>query len=202
LTAFAGFATLGPLTNQVVKKESLMSRSLICALMGTALILTPGIAFAAHGKAGLWTVTSQMEMKGMPQMPPEAMAMMKARGMPMPGAPFTTQMCMTQEQVNADKPPAFSNREESCDTKVLTQSPGAMSAQMTCHGRVEGVGHMEMSWRGNEHYEGTYNFKGTAEGRPQDMTTHYSGDFVKADCGSVKPYGRPAGAMSGPPPGR
>ena len=108
-----------------------MSRSLICALLGTALILTPGIAFAAHGRAGLWTVTSQMEMQGMPQMPPEAMAMMKARGMAMPGSPMTTQMCMTQEQVNADKPPAFSNREESCDTKVLSQSPSAMSAQMT-----------------------------------------------------------------------
>ena len=73
-----------------------MSRSLICALMGAALILTPIAAFGAHGRAGLWTVTSTMEMKNMPQMPPEAMAMMKARGMPMPGAPFTTQMCMTQ----------------------------------------------------------------------------------------------------------
>jgi hypothetical protein len=47
---------------------------------------------------------------------------------------------------------------------------------------------MQMSWRGNEHYEGTYNFKGTMQGRPQEMTSHYTGDFVKADCGTVKPY--------------
>ena len=37
----------------MVKKESRMSRSLICALMGTALILTPIAAFGAHGRAGL-----------------------------------------------------------------------------------------------------------------------------------------------------
>ncbi|HZQ40142.1 MAG TPA: DUF3617 family protein, partial [Rhizomicrobium sp.] len=103
-----------------------MSRSLISALMGTALILAPSIAFAAHGRPGLWTITSTMEMKNMPQMPPEAMAMMKARGMAMPGQPFTTQMCMTQEQVNADKPPSVRNDDVSCDTKVLSSTPTAM----------------------------------------------------------------------------
>ena len=175
-----------------------MSRSLITALMGTALILAPVAAMAAHGKAGLWTVTSTMEMPNMPKMPampPEAMAMMKARGMPMPGQPFTTQMCMTQEQVNADKPPAVSNDDVSCDNKIISQSASAMHSQMTCHGRVNGVGDMQISWRGTDHYEGTYSFKGTAEGRPQEMMTHYSGEFVKADCGSVKPY-------AGGPPGR
>lgn len=180
-----------------------MRRPLICTLLGTAVILAPVAAMAAHGRAGLWSVTSTMQMENMPQMPPEAMEMMKARHMPMPGQPFTTQMCMTQEQVNADKPPAYSNREESCDTKVLSQSAGAMHTQVTCHGRVEGVGDMQISWRGTDHYEGTYSFKGTAEGRPQNMTTHYSGDFVKADCGSVRPMGPPPqGSMSGPPQGR
>lgn len=173
-----------------------MSRFRVCALLGAALILVPAAAFAAHGKVGLWTVTSTMEMKDMPPMPPQAVEMMKQRGMPIPGQPFTTQMCMTQEQVNADKPPSFNDRGESCDTKVLSSSPSAMHTQVTCHGRVDGVGDMQISWRGTDHYEGTYSFQGTAGGRPQNMTTHYSGDFVKADCGSVKPYGPP------PPPGR
>ena len=158
--------------------------------IAASLILVPAVALAAHGKAGLWTVTSTMEMSNMPQIPPEALAMMKARHMPIPGSgqPTTTQMCMTQEQVNADKPPAMSNRDESCDTKVLNQSPALIEAQVTCHGRMEGVGRVKISWRGNEHYEGSYNFKGTMEGRPQEMSTHYTGDFVKADCGSVRPF--------------
>jgi hypothetical protein len=178
----------------MAKKDNVMRHSLTCTLMGTALILAPVAAFAAHGKVGLWNVTSTMDMKGMPAMPPEAMEMMKARHMPMPGQPFTTQMCMTQDQVNADKPPSVRNDDVSCDTKVLSSSPGAMHTQVTCTGRVNGTGDMQMSWRGTDHYEGTYSFKGESGGRPQDMTTHYTGDFVKADCGTVKPYG--------PPPGR
>ena len=167
-----------------------MNRSPLSTLIAASLILVPAAALAAHGRVGLWTVTTTMQMSNMPQIPPEALAMMKERHMPILGSgePMTTQMCMTQEQVNADKPPAMSNRDESCDTRVLNQSPAMMEAEVTCHGRMNGVGHMKVSWRGNEHYEGIYNFKGTMEGRPQEVTSRYSGDFVKADCGSVRPF--------------
>jgi hypothetical protein len=172
-----------------------MSRALIYALMGTALVLAPA-AFAAHGKAGLWTISSTTKMPNMPQMqnlPPEAMAMMKARGMQMPGMgqPIVTQICMTQEEVNMDHPPAMRQAGQSCTTKVLSQTATSVNTEVTCHGRVEGVGHAQMSWRGNDHYEGTYNFKGTMEGHVQEINTSYTGDYVKADCGSVKPYGPP-----------
>jgi len=158
------------------------------ASIAAAILLLPAAAFAGHGKAGLWTVTSTMQMGNMPQMPPEAMAMMRSRGMSMPGmAPMTTQICMTVEQVNGDVPPAMHNRGENCTTKLLSQTATSMKSEVTCHGRMEGVGRAEMTWRGNEHYEGTYNFKGMMEGRPQEISTRYSGDFVKADCGAVKP---------------
>ena len=130
-------------------------------------------------------------MANMPAIPPDALAMMKARHMPIPGEPFSTQMCMTQDQVNADKPPAMRNEDVSCDTKVLSATPSAMHPQVPCKGRVNCVVDMQIAWRGTNHYEGTYPFKGTAGGRPQNMSTRYTGDFVKADCGSVKPYGPP-----------
>ena len=170
-----------------------------------ALGLAPVAALAAHGKAGLWTISSTMQMANMPQMPPEAMAMMKSRGMKIPGmggAPMVTQICMTQEQVNTDKLPAMNGREESCTNKVLSQTPTSVTAETTCHGRMDGVGHMQISWRGNEHYEGSYSFKGTMEGHPQEMSTHYTGDFVKADCGAVKPYSARAMPATSPPPPR
>jgi hypothetical protein len=66
-----------------------------------------------------------------------------------------------------------------------------MEAEISCHGHMNGTGHVKVSWRGMEHYEGTYNFKGVMDGRPQEMSTHYSGDFVKSDCGSVRPYMAP-----------
>jgi len=167
-----------------------MNRKFVSGLIATTILLVPAAAWAAHGRPGLWNISTSMEMPNMPQMPPEAMAMMKSRGMSMPGmggAPIVTQICMTQEQVNGDIP-SMNNREENCTTKVLNQTPSSVTAESTCHGRMEGVGRMQMSWRGNEHYEGTYNFKGTMQGRPQEMTSHYTGDFVKADCGAVKPY--------------
>jgi len=158
-------------------------------LIAAAAVLLPVAAFAGHGKPGLWNISTTMQMANMPQMPPEAMAMMKARGMQVPGmgAPIVSQICMTPEQVNGDVPPAMHNRGENCTTKLLSQTATSMKSEVTCHGRMEGVGRAEMTWRGNEHYEGTYNFKGMMEGRPQEISTRYSGDFVKADCGAVKP---------------
>ena len=100
--------------------------------------------------------------------------MMKARGMKDAGLgqPMTSQICMTPEQVNADKPPAMSNRE------VKLRHQGAEPDRQLDAARrspamaaMEGVGHSEMSWRGNEHYEGTYSFKGT-RGRPAAEYEH------------------------------
>jgi hypothetical protein len=164
-----------------------MHHKFVAGLIAATIVLAPAAALAAHGRPGLWNISSTMEAANMPQMPPEAMAMMKSRGMKMPGTqPITSQICMTQEQVNGDKPP-MSNREQSCTTKLLNQTSTSMTSEVTCHGKMEGVGRAEMSWRGNEHYEGTYSFKGSMEGRPQQISTRYTGDFVKSDCGAVKP---------------
>jgi hypothetical protein len=167
-----------------------MHRKYTSALIAAVIGLVPVAAWAAHGKPGLWTISSTMQMANMPQMPPEAMAMMKARGMQIPGmggSPIVSQICMTPEQVSGDVPPAMHRDGENCTGKLLSQTASSMKSEVTCHGRMEGVGHSEMTWRGNEHYEGTYSFKGSMEGRPQEISTHYTGDFVKADCGSVKP---------------
>ena len=167
-----------------------MHRNLTSVLVAAAIGLVPVAAWAAHGKPGLWTISSTMQMANMPQMPPEAMAMMKERGMKIPGmggAPIVSQIFMTPEQVNGDVPPAMHRDGENCTTKLLSQTATSMKAEVTCHGRMEGVGRSEMTWRGNEHYEGTYSFKGSMAGRPQEISTRFTGDFVKADCGSVKP---------------
>ena len=167
-----------------------MHRKLVSGLIAAAVVLAPGAAWAAHGKVGLWTITSTMQMANAPQIPPEVMAMMKKRGvaMPMAGQPFTSQMCMTAEEVNADKPPRMTSREINCETKVLSQSPSAMKSEVVCHGTMEGVGHSEINWSGNEHYAGNYHFKGTMQGRPNEISTTYKGDWIRGDCGSVKPF--------------
>jgi hypothetical protein len=172
-----------------------MHRKLVSGLLGAAVFLAPGAALAAHGKVGLWTITSTMKMANAPQIPPEVVAMMKKRGVnvPQPGQPYVSQMCMTADQVNADKPPAMTTGQISCKTKVLSQSASSMKSEVVCHGEnMDGVGHSEINWNGNEHYMGNYNFKGTTQGQANEISTTYKGDWVKADCGSVKPFKAPA----------
>lgn len=157
------------------------------------LLLAPGAAFAGHGKAGLWNVTSSMTMANMPQMPPQAMAMMKQRGMKMPGMgePMTTQICMTQADVDSGIPPRMNGQGESCQSHVTANAASSVSADMVCSGRMQGTGHLQVSYSSAEHYQGSYSFKGTAQGHPADMTDSFKGDWVKADCGAVKPIARP-----------
>src|SRR3954471_8550247 len=115
-----------------------MKRNLTLALIAAAVGLAPVAAWAAHGKPGLWTISSTMQMANMPQMPPEAMAMMKARGMSIPGmggAPIVSQMCMTPEQVSGDVPPNMNRDAKNCTTKLLSQTATSMKAEVTCHGR-------------------------------------------------------------------
>ncbi len=159
-------------------------------LIGTSviLLLTPGAALAGHGKAGLWNVTNNMSMLNM-QMPPEAMAQMKAMGMKMPGAhSITYQICMTQAQVDSNQLPKM-RKEDGCTTRVTSQTANSMAADMVCNGEMKGSGQLQLSFGGAEHYSGSYHMKGVVDGRPVEAASTFKGDWVKADCGDVKPGG-------------
>lgn len=147
-------------------------------------VMLPGAALAAHGKAGLWTVSSTTEMNM--AMPPEVAARM--REMKMPSNTHTSQMCMSQEEVNSDRPPHIDEASTGCATSLVSSTASAMTAAMTCNGRLKGTGKMQISYSGAEHYRGSYSFTGQVEGNPTRMTTHFKGDWVGANCGDIKPY--------------
>src|SRR5262249_2661632 len=100
----------------------------------------------------------------------------------------TTQMCMSQEEVNSDRPPHVDQRQTGCDTHVVSMSGATMSAEMVCDGAMKGKGHMTIPYTGAEHYQGSYDLKGSVEGNATSMSTSFRGDWVKADCGDVRPY--------------
>jgi hypothetical protein len=160
-------------------------------LSTVALVLVlPGAAFAAHGKAGLWNISTTMSM-AMPQMPPEALAQMKAMGMSMPsGRTFTSQICMTEADVNADKPPSMGNDNMNCKWTNMHVTGSGMTGDLICSGQMTGKGSMQVSYTGNTHYSGQYSFTGSVEGHQQNMKSSFTGDWVKADCGAVKPMMR------------
>ena len=128
-----------------------------------------------------------MDMGGV-QMPPEAMAKMRAMGMKMPSAQtFATQLCMTQAEVDSDKPPPMGRKDSGCTSHIVSQTGTAMTAEMVCNGEMKGTGHMQIAYSSPEHYAGSYSFKGAVNGHEMNSSSSFKGDWVKADCGAVKP---------------
>jgi hypothetical protein len=123
------------------------------------------------------------------QMPAEAMAQMKKMGMTMPSArTFASQICMSQAEVDSDKLPPMGKSDTGCTSHIVNQTGSSMTAQTVCNGDMKGTGQMQISYNGAEHYTGSYSFKGNMSGQPMDTSSSFKGDWVKADCGAVKPY--------------
>jgi hypothetical protein len=163
-------------------KGVLMTKCLLRFAAAFAVML-PGAALAAHGKAGLWTVSSTTEMS-------MTMPGMGAGNAPMamPSTSHVTHMCMSQEEVDSNSAPHIDEASTGCATSVVSSTASAMTAAMTCNGRLKGTGKMQISYSGAEHYRGSYSFTGQVEGNPTRMTTHFKGDWMGANCGKIKPY--------------
>jgi hypothetical protein len=165
-------------------------------LVPVLLLLAVPASAAPHGKPGLWTVVTTMQMPNMPQLPPQVAQQMKQRGLPDMTRPMTQQICMTDAQAKALGQPKLERAGTKCTTRIVSQSGNAAVSEAICHGRMEGTVRTEISWRGEAHYEDNTSFKGKISGRPQTFSSRQSGDWVKADCGAVKPFDskRPAAA--------
>jgi hypothetical protein len=180
-----------------------MTRKLASVLIATTILMPAAALAVPHGKPGLWKITTTMQMAAMPKMPPEVMEMMKKRGMniPQPGQPITNQICMTPEQAAMDRPPDMSREGVKCTPHVLNQTANSATTEIVCHGTMEGTGRSQISWRGDSHYEGSYSFTGSMHDQPNNMSSTYIGDWVSADCGSVKPFsGKMPSGVRPPPP--
>jgi hypothetical protein len=163
-------------------------------LLGAALLAAwGGPALAAHGKVGLWNVTSTTEIA----LTPDAEAALKKSGQKMPALePVTVQMCMSKEEVESNTPPHLDREATSCVMTVVTQTAALLEARMICDGKVKtkgaipmkGNGAIHVAYRGAEHYTGSYTFRGTTNGAPTNLTTRFKGDWLKADCGKIPAY--------------
>jgi len=151
------------------------------------LLLSSGAALAGHGRAGLWNTSTVMNMAAL--MPPDMLAKMKKMGRSPPTAQtIAAPLCITQAEADADRPPQMGKNDIGCDSHVTRQTAFSTASDMVCTGRLKGTGHIEVTYTGAEHYAGSYAFHGSVEGRPFNLATKFTGDWVKANCGSVKPY--------------
>lgn len=162
-------------------------RRIAFALLAIAPLAAPESALAL-GRPGLWNIVTISSMPNMPDLPPQAMEMMKKRGLPGPGQPITSQICMTPEQAKMTVPPRMDATGMNCTSRLISQTATSVTSEAICTGRMEGRGRSTVNWRGDTHYDGNYSFTGTMGGRPQQVSSKFTGDFVKADCGAVKPF--------------
>jgi len=168
--------------------RSVTQIAIVCAAgIAAAGVFITG-AMAAHGKAGLWSITTKMEIPGMPQMPdmsqlpPEARARMEAMHMNMSNKGMTMQHCMTQAEVDQDKPPV-ANKE--CKLVKSSISGHTYTGDVACSGQFNGTGHFQVTYDSNEQYAGSMDMKGSHEGHPMNMHSSFQGKWLGASCGSV-----------------
>ncbi len=180
--------------------------SMFCGIATAALLLLPLAALAdSHQKAGLWEITSQMQMKNdkmaaaagkqQMQMTPEMQQMLAARGIKMPQMnadgsmtqSMTNKICISPEQAAKSDHPDF-GRESQCKMTKSSYSGNSFSGEMTCNSpEMNGTGQINMTMEGNTGYHGTMHFSGTsAHGGPMEMNNQMSGKWLGADCGDVK----------------
>lgn len=157
-------------------RQSILSAAII------AIAALPGIAQAAHRVPGQWEVTTQMHfVQGGIQIPPEAMAQMKARGIKIPnfGAPHTFKQCLTVEEAARDKHPDFS-QDKGCTSQNAKWSGDHFHADITCGGS-EGPRHGVIDGSigsGGKSYAGTFRMEGD--------DPHMGGHFVMQGQSSGK----------------
>ena len=151
------------------------------------LLLLPapqGLA-AGHGRAGLWDITTSVNMPNMPQVTPEQMAQMKRAGVNMTGAnTFTAQHCVSPQEAAMDRPPV-AQAQQGCTMSDYKLNGGTMSADMVCTGEHAASGHLNVTYDSDTHYSGSVQMTAMQDGQTMSMTNTFDGKWVSADCGSV-----------------
>jgi Protein of unknown function (DUF3617) len=153
-----------------------------------ALLLLASPALAA-GKAGLWTVTTSWQFSP-PVVPAVLAALARQQGIAPPrnGQPFVHHMCMTPYEAEGRDPLHFNSRDYDCVPRIVSFRRPLMVMETVCHGQVEGVGRSRITWRGDDHFEGSYAFTGKFRGDPARITSSFSADWAGSDCRGVRVF--------------
>jgi hypothetical protein len=154
-----------------------MSKTRIWMVVGCCLF---ALAVSAQGqrKAGLWEVTSQMSMSGMPNMP-----QMGSR---------TQQVCVTQAMINKYGGPYSNPQNGQCQVTNVSLSPTGMSADLSCTGRATMTGTVKTVFVDANTTKTTMQMNmTTGNGQQMDMTMQSTATYKGADCGSVQPLTLP-----------
>ena len=160
--------------------------------VGVCLLALCVLAWAQSSrKPGLWEITSNMSWQKSP-FPPGMESMAQSH---FGGGPHTSQICLTQEQIDKYGAPPPQTSQRDCQFTNIQKSAHGMSAEMVCTGAMNGKGTMEATWTDDSHTTSKVHFSGTmsmgANSRPVEWTVESTSVFKGSDCGSVKPFTMP-----------
>jgi hypothetical protein len=150
---------------------------LLVGVCGLALEL---FAWSQGRKAGLWEVTATMSWQQSPF--PAGMGPMSQ--------PRTTQVCVTQEQIDkfGTAPPQTHG---DCQVNNVVKKATGMSAELVCTGQMSGKGDIQAWWNDDLHSSAKVHFLGAMQmgpsPKPIEWTVDSTSVYKGADCGSVKP---------------
>ena len=152
--------------------------ALTCCLLATAL-------YGQTLRPGLYEVTTTMNWIKSP-LPP---GMSMPANSPFSGAARTTQVCLTQAQI--DKYGAPLSQSKNCQVVNVVLSATSMRAEMVCTGQMNGRGTVESHWDTGGTARSKVHFSGTMQAGPNPMpvewTSESTSQYKGPECGSVNP---------------
>lgn len=169
-----------------------MRKTTISIVMFSLLGSSAAAGAAETIKPGLWEVNVKSDaMKNMPKIPPEQMKKMREMGINIPqmqDGGMVSKVCISREMAERDEAPELNQKESGCQSRNYQRSGNTYSMDIVCDGpAMKGTGKIKGSYSGKEHFNSSYDFKGTAHGQPVNHHQESSGKWLAADCGSVKP---------------
>ena len=156
-------------------------------LTGLLLLTACGPSPVPHGKVGLWNFTTTIHNVNA-EIPTAARQSLAVMGMAVPDTQtHDGAICMSEDQVKQGALPPINPPDSGCTSNVTKKDAKQVTAQMTCTGSMKGDGQLAIAYADDQHYTGTYNFKGTFSGKPFVLVSNFKANWVKADCGAVTP---------------
>jgi hypothetical protein len=148
--------------------------------LGCCLAVLAVYAWAQGRKAGLYEVTSAMTWQQSPF--PSGMG-------PGTGA-HTSQVCVTQEQIDKYNGVPPQTRGE-CQVTNMVTKPDGYKAEISCGGPMKSSGTVEATYDGEGHGKTKMHMTGSMQMGPNSKPVEYTmisdSTYKGADCGSVKP---------------
>lgn len=179
-----------------------MKTSMFLAMLAVMMTALPASADTPAIKPGLWQhqikfqtesgeLERQMEqVRQQLQQLPEAQRQMMANMMKSQGLDFNFEKqefktCLSKARAEEGQFSLSQNND--CRVTDRTEQDGNTVLSFSCSGK-QNTGSGTVTFFSDEHYTGQSQTTTEINGKPEKMTIEHSGQWLGADCGSIKPY--------------